>query len=276
MARFIAASLILAGLMGCTPAPLPDIPPGTPSGQPIRTASATSPALSPSPLPSGTTITPAVDTAPKAVRIEGAQGLEIAGTFYPATPIPFPAVLLLHMYGRQRSDWESFAGQLAASGISSLAIDLRGHGETGGAEDWELAQQDCARALAWLVAQPQVDPKRLGVVGASIGANLALHLGAQTPGLRAVAALSPGFNYFRLTIDGVISSYGQRPLFLAASENDPYSADTVRQLAEEAGSRATLLVFPAAGHGTDMFGATDQLAPALLGFLHTSLARPGG
>jgi dienelactone hydrolase len=271
VARQFAIIVILAGLLGCAPVASS----GATQATPIHQATAPVTAISPSPFPSAAASLQAMAAAPQEVHIKGAQGLEIAGTYYPAAPAPSPAVLLLHMYGRNRDDWQAFAAQLVSAGISSLAIDLRGHGETGGSEDWQLAQQDCANALAWLGAQPRVDPQRLGVIGASIGANLALHLGAQMPSLRAVAALSPGFNYFRLTIDGVVASYGSRPLFLAASQNDPYSADTVRQLADETGGRATLLIFPAAGHGTDMFSNTDQLAPALLDFLLTNLAPPG-
>lgn len=43
-------------------------------------------------------------------------------------------------------------------------------------------------ALGWLAAQPEIDPQRIGVVGVSRGAELALLLGATFPQIRAVVA----------------------------------------------------------------------------------------
>ncbi len=46
-------------------------------------------------------------------------------------------------------------------------------------------------ALAWLVAQPELDRERIGVLGVSRGAELALLLGATFPQIRAVVAYAP-------------------------------------------------------------------------------------
>jgi alpha-beta hydrolase superfamily lysophospholipase len=206
------------------------------------------------------------------VEVPGAQGLTLKGTYYPAAEAPVPGVLLLHMYGRNRADWADFARRLQSAGVASLAIDLRGHGETREDEDWELAQQDVLSAHAWLASQAGVAAERTGVVGASIGANLALWLGAEEPGLDAVALLSPGFEYFRVRIEGLIERYGDRPVFLAASQDDRYSADTVQALATAASGPAELVVYETAGHGTDMFAAEPDLADRVLDFLQASLA----
>jgi len=205
---------------------------------------------------------------PSTVTLSGAQGLELQGTHMPAANAEAPAVLLLHMYGSDRRSWQSYAEDLAAAGIASLAIDLRGHGDTGGEEDWELAQQDVAAAFDWLQANPGVDPSRVGILGASIGANLALVQASSYPvNVAAAALLSPGLDYFRVEIEGLAKEAQGVPLFLAASENDGYSAETVRILAEEAPGNNTLSVFDGASHGTDMFASHPELADTLTQFL---------
>ncbi len=210
---------------------------------------------------------PAEPPDPVDVDVPGAAGLTLKGTFYGAVPNAAPGVLLLHMYGHTRADWDELARLLQGVGIASLAIDLRGHGETGGAENWLLAPQDVAAALNWLGARDDVDAERLGAIGASIGANLAMVLGSSEPGVDVIGLLSPGFDYFRVEIGGLMPLYGDRPALLAASEEDGYSADTVRTLAAEAAGPVELLVYNNAGHGTDMFDAEPGLIDAIVDFL---------
>lgn len=172
------------------------------------------------------------------------------------------------MYGSDRRSWEPFAEVQAAAGITSLAIDLRGHGDTGGTEDWESATQDVAAAFEWLQSQPGVDPTRIAIIGASIGANLALVQTAAHPDdVAAAALLSPGLDYFRVKIDGLAQKAQGVPLFLAASEKDGYSVETVRVLSEEAPGNVEVSIFDGASHGTDMFDPHPQLAGELTRFL---------
>jgi pimeloyl-ACP methyl ester carboxylesterase len=206
------------------------------------------------------------------VEIEGARGLILHGTWRSASPEPTPAVLLLHMYARGREDWSEIAEALSIVGIASLAIDLRGHGETGGAEDWALALEDVAAAQAWMDDRGGVDPGRRGTVGASIGANLALANAVTDPSVAAVALLSPGLDYFRVQIEGLMSLYGERPILLAASEKDRYSADTVQTLADEATGPVRLLVYTGGAHGTQLFSTQADLQGEIVAFLVDSLA----
>ena len=210
---------------------------------------------------------PATPPDPIDVDIPGAAGLVLKGTFYGAVPNAAPGVLMLHMYGRTRADWDGIARHLQSLGIASLAIDLRGHGETGGAENWLLAPQDVEAALNWLGARTDVDADHLGAVGASIGANLALLLGSTNPRIDVLALLSPGFDYFRVNIEGAMLLYNPRPALLAASEEDGYSAETVRGLADQATGPVELLVYNNAGHGNEMLVAEPGLSDAIVDFL---------
>ena len=122
----------------------------------------TEPPAEPSPPTLTPTLEPTIPPAIIDVEIEGAEGLMLKGTFYRATPNAAPGVLMLHMYGRTRADWDNLAKFLQSMGIACLAIDLRGHGETGGVEDWELAPLDVVAALDWLAARDDVDAEHLG------------------------------------------------------------------------------------------------------------------
>ena len=94
-----------------------------------------------------------------------------------------PAILLLHQFRQDHTQWDNFKTALADEGYICLAIDLRGHGRSGAYQGSNLngilndpngAPNDVRAALLFLAAQSYVDNSRLGVIGTSIGANLAV------------------------------------------------------------------------------------------------------
>lgn len=62
-----------------------------------------------------------------------------------------------------------------------------------------------ATALDWLAAQPAVDPERIGILGISRGAELALLLGSMMPRIHAVVAYMPS----SVVISGCCSGRGE-------------------------------------------------------------------
>jgi dienelactone hydrolase len=269
----LALTVLTILLVGCGPAAPPDQPlptePPAPSGpddseeaapSPTTEAVGEAPTATSEPEPSG-------PPDPVDVDVPGAGGLTLKGTFYGAVPNAAPSVLLLHMRLQTRATMDELARRLQAVGIASLAIDMRGHGETGGEEDWLLASQDITAAYEWLGARDDVDASRLGGVGASIGANLIMVLGASDPTVDAIGLLSPGFDYFRVEIGGAMLLYGDRPALLAATELDGYSAQTVRTMADQAIGPVELLVYSGSAHGTDMFDTDPGLIDAIVDFL---------
>jgi dienelactone hydrolase len=211
------------------------------------------------PLPAG---------KPYDVEISAADGLKIKGTFYPASGAPPHAgVLLLPILGASRTTWVDFATKLADAGYTALAIDLRGQGETGGSADWTKARDDVQRAWAYLAGQPDVDPTRTAIIGASIGANLALITGAAEPEVKTVALLSPGLDYRGVTTTDAVKAYGDRPLLIVASQEDTYAAQSSQSLRDLAQGEAQLQMYDGAGHGTAMLSAKPELSGLLLSWL---------
>ncbi len=208
------------------------------------------------------------------VTIEAADGLLLHATYSaPGGMAPFPGVILLHMLGSNRQVWEEvgLTDALLANGYAVLALDMRGHGESGSDRDWEKADDDLLRVWNYFVELESVDEARTAVIGASIGSNIALRTGASQPAIKTVALLSPGLDYRRVTTDDAIIQYGSRPLLIVASEEDQYAADSSLTLAEMAPGTATLQLYDGAGHGTDMFGPEPELTQLLLDWLNQHL-----
>lgn len=114
------------------------------------------------------------------------DGVALAGTLTaPADGGRHPAVVLLTGSGAQDRD-ESIMGHkpflvladhLTRNGVVVLRYDDRGVGGSGGRLDTTshtTQQRDASAALTWLQGQPEVDPARVGLIGHSEGANMAI------------------------------------------------------------------------------------------------------
>ena len=197
------------------------------------------------------------------VSIPASDGLEIAGTVtLPETDEPVPTVLLLHMLGGSQSDWSAgeLLNELHDRGYATLAIDMRGHGATGGRQDWGLAETDLQIVWQYLRDLPQVDPQATAVIGASIGANMALRLAANVPQIDTAVLLSPGLDYRGVTTDDALANYGERPVFYAASADDQYAADSVGALFGQTPGPKQAEIFDGSAHGTQMLTAVPEIS----------------
>src|SRR5205823_7142072 len=111
-------------------------------------------------------------------------------------PAPVPAVLLLHGYGENRTVWKDFSKQLLDRGWAVMTLDLRGHGDSRmknklaiqAAPEWRTNPrefpQDLDPALDWLKSRTRVDGRKIVVIGADVGANLALIASGRFPEVR--------------------------------------------------------------------------------------------
>lgn len=173
-------------------------------------------------------------------------------------------IVLLHMLNSGRSAWKGLAERLAEN-YTVLAVDLRGHGQSIGVDgtrkvwqsftedDFNRMTLDVKAAKEFLLTQ---NVKDVTLIGASIGANIALKYAAYDRDIRAVVLLSPGYEYRGVNITETVKSY-DRPVLLAASSEDIYSADTAKYLYFFAAGMKRMHIFSGAGHGTDMLGRTS-------------------
>jgi pyridoxine 5-phosphate synthase len=178
-------------------------------------------------------LSPAAEAAGTRVSVPSADGASIAGEYYEASSRPAPAVVLVHMLSRSRGDWGGLPERIRDAGITALAIDLRGHGQsTGSAQDLQVMIQDVRAAAQWLASRPNVRGDHIAIVGASLGASLALLAAVDVPQVRAIGLLSPSLDYRGLRTDtGLIRRLGARSIWLAASDQDPLALRTLRDIA---------------------------------------------
>lgn len=206
------------------------------------------------------------------VEFQTSDGVMIVGDVYHPQDAPKGGIILLHMMPTDRTSWSDFAQKLSASGYLTLAIDLRGHGEsvkqatktldfnTFSSAEHQASKLDVEAALAWLKINRQLNLSQIGLVGASIGANLAIGTLANHPEIPWGALLSPGLDYRGITTEPQVAklSVSQR-LYMVTSDNDIYSLETVRRLKNLASDNITVKELSSAGHGTDMLDKVPGL-----------------
>ncbi len=167
------------------------------------------------------------------IELEASDGLALIGLYYAPTvdtTDPVPGVLLMHHGGSQKEAWIDLIPALVEAGYGVLAVDLRGHGETGGSIDWVLGEDDAARWLDWLRSQPGIDPERVSIVGASIGADVGLRVMAKDERIVTLVGLSVGLDVMGVKTEEAVVEIGERPLYLAAGQGAVEEADAVRTL----------------------------------------------
>ncbi len=108
------------------------------------------------------------------VQLHAADGLAIAGTYWPGSSSNAPGLLLVHGNDSSRAAMAGNAAWFAQQGYAVLTIDLRGHGESAAAEHsfGLLESRDAWAAYRWLQERQQGAP--VGIVGVSLGGAAAL------------------------------------------------------------------------------------------------------
>ena len=124
------------------------------------------------------------------VRVPG-HGVTLGGYLFrpQAGQPPHPALILLHGFAGNAHNLVGLARRASANGYVALALSLRGWLGSEGENDQGLRQPlDVLAAIDWLAKRPMVDAHRIGLVGASMGGQVALLTAAHKPPVRAVAS----------------------------------------------------------------------------------------
>ena len=220
---------------------------------------------------------PAAAFTVETISFKTSDGVTIAGTFYRPERLRMekvPIVLLVHALGRTRADWAEFARECTTEGYCALAIDLRGHGESlsfgGQLRSWQeftefdfkAMERDLKGAVDWLKARREANEDRIAIVGASIGANLAINYSITDRRVRTVVLLSPGLNYRGVETLYAAEHYGTRAIMIVASENDKPSGTDAAALydaVEKQASQPKLKMYPGSLHGTNLINGESKL-----------------
>ena len=206
------------------------------------------------------------------------DGISIAYDFY-SVDNPQKWFILIHMMPETKESWKDFAQMAQTNGFASLAIDLRGHGQSEGGPDGynEFSDADHQKSILDLQAaaaflkEKNVDPEKVVFVGASIGANLVLQFLSENSEYKKAILLSPGLDYRGIKTEPLVKNLkkGQSVWYLAAQDDDRSggnAGDMVKKLYELTPGQVIRLItiFKIGGHGTDLFNAVPELKNKIL------------
>ncbi len=180
---------------------------------------------------------------------------KIYGDLYKVGSSKGGAVVLLHQRNGAASDWDPLIPLLKRAGITVLAIDQRGAGRSIGPENglsapWNT-EPDIAGAIRYLEDHVHIKAGRIGLCGASYGANNALRYAARTKNIPAVVLLSPGTDYHGLTVRSAAAEY-KGPMLILSSKDDPIPEGGPQLINQLAKGPHEMLLYDGSRHGTDI------------------------
>ena len=197
------------------------------------------------------------------------EGVALVADFHPAAE-GAPVIMLLHMLNSNRAAWDPLIPDLSAAGYALLNIDMRGHGDSGGAQDWDAIIHDAAIGWrGWLAENEHIGAGGLALIGGSIGANVALISCAQVEICRGAIALSPGLDYRGVKPEAaLVDGLADRAALLVAAQQDASSSTAIRQMFLKAKGDVSARLYRGRAHGTRLFdSAYDSVSRLILGWL---------
>lgn len=239
----LAASIIL----GCAAPPGPGAKPGSDALESVPNLAESQTDQARSAASRGELFIPAAFTR-QIVTIECDDGYRLAGDYMHRRQArgKLPGILLIHEMGQDRRVWYPLSIHLAGRGYAILTVDLRGHGENPGKmgnpdktrdelspEDFLMMPRDIRNSIGHLAIKREIDSGRICVIGAGLGANLALIAASETwaDAIRCAIAISPGLDYHGLkTADPARNIAANKAIFLAAAQEDQYSLNSAGQI----------------------------------------------
>ena len=243
----------------------------------------------------------------RVIDLKAADGATLKASYFAAAS-PGPGVLLLHQSNRARDSWDGLARQLAAAGINTLTLDMRGFGESG-TPYTKLTQQekekvsttwpgDVDTAFQYLVSQPGVRRDVIGLGGAGwFGVLHSIEVARRHPAevkslvLLSGETLQDGLQFLRQA--------SQLPGLFVVDDDDEYpptveamewlyitsSSPSKKFVHYSASQDAPWLWYETSdaskvpakgGHGTDMFKPHPELPGIIADWLVTTLIKTPG
>ena len=194
------------------------------------------------------------------IAFRNARGLALAGRMLvPDTGGPHPAVVFAHGWGSGKDSPRNraMADSLRQLGFAAFLFDFTGHGESEGTQEDSTPEQqlsDLTAALDTVEALDEVDGHRLGVVGASSGAAVAVLGAARDPRIRALVLRSPNLAGAEDAVPRV-----RVPALLVVGEHDEPIRAAIAPLLGRFGGPRALKTIPGGDH---LFGDPAALARA--------------
>ena len=206
--------------------------------------------------------------APETITRLAADDTALVADFYPADA-DAPALILLHMLNSKRGAWNPLIPDLQVAGYAILNVDMRGHGDSDGRQDWDATIADMAGWVDWLAQNERSGDAGLAFIGGSIGANVALISCAESDACRGAVALSPGLDYRGVKPEpALVDGLAERMTLLVAAQADSSSSTAIRQMFLNAKGDVNARIYPGRAHGTGLLDSRyDSVSRLILGWL---------
>lgn len=178
-----------------------------------------------------------------------------------------PAVLMLNRAAGNRTAYTKLAQDLAARGIASLRLDLRGHGESinlgkfvpGEKNSRELiagTHMDVIAAIEYLKSSAKILPDRIAVVGGSYSGEKMMEAARKTRHATAYVALSPG----SLTDESIMSIDSLHiPFYYITAKNERHLKEVTKAVLELSQTTEVLIV-PGSDHASGILDSRPDVA----------------
>jgi pimeloyl-ACP methyl ester carboxylesterase len=208
------------------------------------------------------------------VRIASDPGVALAGTLRlpgRAGHAPYPALILLAGNGPwSRGGYPLLVDRLTEAGIATLDYDKRGVGQSTGVflDTIPLMERDAAAAAAYLRTLPDIDGRRIAILGMSQGGVVAPGVAAADPAIAAVVMLAgPAGEQGKLFLDEMrvrLIAGGTRPEAV-----EPILAATAPFMEARAAAAAPAAIAPLERRLADAFVGGGWTREQATGFVAT-------
>lgn len=175
---------------------------------------------------------------------------------------PVRVAIYLHEYRETQATWWDYATVTRRIPVSAITFDFRGHTEEeeegGGDADDILGMVEDARAAVAFAREQGFE--QIMLVGAGMGAAVAIEVAAGQPDLRVIGLSTPSAFDLLLTRES-IAQIAER-VALAATEEDLSAAHSLTEL-QEAGAipAERVRLYPGRAHGVEMLTSAEDGTP---------------
>ncbi len=210
--------------------------------------------------PAGPASTEVTFNATDGYKLSGTYSVPVAGS-----PIKMPVLVLVHQLGTDRHDFDTLVPTLLGEGYAVLAYDSRGAGKSAnGPADPKDYMKDFSGALTFLSGQKEVDPSEVGVIGVSVGGNVAFVASGSFPNVKVAVALSPAYTGQPKELLGTaVSGFNPHAVLVASGDSGKAQADLVFKKVNDPKEQR---VYTGAGEGLALF-SNDKMMQDMLAFI---------
>ncbi len=205
---------------------------------------------------------------PNRVEFPASDGFKLTGQFYSNDgTASSAAVILINHFGSNPAHYTSLRDKLLHSGYEVLAYDIRGHGDNQSVSASSAdSYKDVLGAVEFL--KKAAPGKKIGIIGASAGANIAFVGSGASPEILATVLLSPAkFGFLGQPLPENLPGFNIQNILILSDQQDFNKAETFYLLANNFKEQK---IYPGFGHGGFLLNH-PEVNEAIIAFLNKRL-----